>query len=68
MKVEQATANVELSHGEIVIKLKALVDTGVSKSVISKRLADRLKAFALDSLLHGPFNFTTTFTSSTQAI
>ena len=45
MRVERATADVELRHGDVVIRVKALVDTGASKSVISKNLADRLKAF-----------------------
>ncbi len=44
MKPEQAYADVELKHKGIVIKLKALVDTGASRSVIHKRTADKLKA------------------------
>ena len=45
MKPEQAIANVELRYKGKVVKLKALVDTGASKSVISKRLANELGAF-----------------------
>jgi predicted aspartyl protease len=45
MKLEQATADVELSHEGKVVRLKALVDTGASASVISKRLADELGVF-----------------------
>lgn len=44
MKPEQAYADVELKHEDIVIRLKALVDTGASRSVIHKRSADKLKA------------------------
>jgi len=35
----------ELRHDGETVKLKALVDTGASKSVVSKKLADELKAF-----------------------
>jgi len=45
MKPEQAIVDVELRHEGRSIKLKALVDTGASRSVIPKRLADKLKAF-----------------------
>jgi len=45
MRFERAFAEVELRYKDRKIKLKALVDTGASKSVISKMLADRLKAF-----------------------
>lgn len=45
MKPEQSIADVELRHEDKLVKLKALVDTGASKSVISKRLTDELKAF-----------------------
>ncbi len=45
MRVEQAIANVELRSGDRRVKLRALVDTGASKSIISKKLADELKAF-----------------------
>jgi predicted aspartyl protease len=44
LKPEQATADVKLSHGGKLVALKALVDTGASKSVISKRLAEELDA------------------------
>ncbi len=44
MKPEQATADVELRREDKLVKLKAIVDTGASKSVISKRLADELGA------------------------
>jgi len=45
VKPEQAIANVELRYGDKAVKIKALVDTGASKSVISKRLADELQSF-----------------------
>ena len=45
MKPGQAIANVELRHEDKAVKLKGLVDTGASKSVISKRLAEELRAF-----------------------
>lgn len=45
MKPEHAFADIELKHADKSIVLKALVDTGASKSVISKRLADELGAF-----------------------
>lgn len=45
MRVEQAVAEVELRHGGRAVRVKALVDTGASKSVISKRLAMELGAF-----------------------
>ena len=44
MKLEQATARVKLSSGGKSIEVKALVDTGASKSVVSKELAERLNA------------------------
>ncbi len=45
MKPEQAIAAVELRHGGKVVRLKALVDTGASRSVISRRIAEELGAF-----------------------
>ncbi|RLE47215.1 MAG: hypothetical protein DRJ31_09210 [Candidatus Methanomethylicota archaeon] len=45
MRLEQAFANVELRSDARGIKLKALVDSGASKSIISKRLAEALRAF-----------------------
>ncbi len=45
MKAEQALAEVELKFKDGRIKLKASVDTGASRSLISKRLADYLGAF-----------------------
>ncbi len=45
MRYERAIANVELRHGDRLVRLKVLVDTGASKSVISKRIADELGAF-----------------------
>ena len=45
MRPEQVIANVKLRCKGKVIKLKALVDAGASKSVISKRIADELRAF-----------------------
>jgi hypothetical protein len=44
VKPEQATADVELRYGNKLVELKVLVDTGASKSVISKGLADELGA------------------------
>jgi predicted aspartyl protease len=44
LKPEQAIADVKLSYGGKFIELKALVDTGASKSVVSKRLAEKLDA------------------------
>ncbi len=45
MKPEQAIADVELKYGSKSVKIRALVDTGASRSVISKKLADDLGAF-----------------------
>jgi hypothetical protein len=45
MKPEQAMADIELRHKDKLVKLKALVDTGASKSIISKKLSDELEAF-----------------------
>jgi len=45
VKLERAIADVELKFKDKNVKLKALVDTGASKSVISKGLADKLGAF-----------------------
>jgi len=45
MRSEQAIADVELKSKDRSIKVKALVDTGASKSVISKELADKIGAF-----------------------
>jgi hypothetical protein len=42
LKPEQAIAHVKLSYGDKVVELKALVDIGASKSVISKDLAKEL--------------------------
>jgi len=44
LKPEQAIADVKLSYGGKFIELKALVNTGASKSVVSKRLAEKLNA------------------------
>jgi len=45
MKPEQVFADVELRHGGRSVKLRSLVDTGASRSIISKKLADELTAF-----------------------
>ena len=45
MKAKQAIAEVELRYGEKTIKLKCLVDTGASRSVISRRISESLGAF-----------------------
>jgi predicted aspartyl protease len=44
LKLEHATARVKLSCGGRSIEVEALVDTGASKSVVSKELAERLNA------------------------
>ena len=44
VKAEQDFAEVELKFKDRRIKLKALVDTGASRSLVSKRLADYLGA------------------------
>jgi predicted aspartyl protease len=44
LKLEQATARVKLSSGGKSIEVEVLVDTGASKSVVSKGLAERLNA------------------------
>lgn len=56
MKPEQAVADVELRSGDKVIKLKGLVDTDASRSVISKRLSEKLDAFIR---LKEPYNLKT---------
>ncbi|MEM0450935.1 MAG: retropepsin-like aspartic protease [Nitrososphaerota archaeon] len=45
LKTEPATADVELSYGDKSVKLRALVDAGASKSIISKTVAEELGAF-----------------------
>ena len=45
LRAEQALADVELRHRGRSVRLKALVDAGASKSIISKRLADELGSF-----------------------
>jgi len=45
LRTEHALADVELVYGERRIKKRALIDTGASKSIISKRLAIQLNAF-----------------------
>lgn len=45
MRGEQAVANVEITHGGRRIKLKCLVDTGASLSVISREIAEEISAF-----------------------
>jgi len=42
---EESTAEVELRYGDRVVRVRALVDTGAGRSVMSKRLADKLSAF-----------------------
>ena len=44
MRSAQAIAEVELRRGGRVVRLKALVDTGASKSVVSRRVAEELGA------------------------
>ena len=45
MKAEQAKAKVKLKHGDRIVELDALVDTGASMSVMSKHLSDKLECF-----------------------
>jgi len=45
MEHRHVYADVELRYGDRVVKVRALVDTGASRSVISKRIADMLGAF-----------------------
>jgi len=45
LRAEQASADVELEHGGKAVKLEALVDTGASRSVISRRIAEELGAY-----------------------
>ena len=45
MKSDEVVAEVELRFGGRSVKLKAVVDTGASRSVMSKALSDKLGAF-----------------------
>ena len=45
MKLEEAVAEVELRFEGRSVRVKAIVDTGASRSVISKALSDALGAF-----------------------
>lgn len=45
MKLEQAVADIEIGHGGKVVRRRCLVDTGASRSVIAKKLAQELGAF-----------------------
>jgi len=45
MKPEQAIADIEIGYGEKVIRRKCLVDTGTSRSIISKTLAEDIGSF-----------------------
>ena len=45
MKSDEVAAEVELRFGDKSVKLKAIVDTGVSRSVMSRSLSDKLGAF-----------------------
>jgi len=45
VKTEQALADVEIRYGGKSVKLKCLVDSGASRSVISKNLSDNFGAF-----------------------
>lgn len=56
MKPEQAFADVELSYKGNAIGLKALVDTGASRSVVARALVDKLGAFIP---LEEPYDLTT---------
>jgi hypothetical protein len=45
MKFDEVVAEVELRFGSKSVKVKALVDTGASRSIMSKALSDELGAF-----------------------
>ncbi|MCC6042740.1 MAG: retropepsin-like domain-containing protein [Candidatus Verstraetearchaeota archaeon] len=45
MKLDEAVAEVELRFGGKSVKVRALVDTGASRSIMSKALSDELGAF-----------------------
>ena len=45
MKTEQAIADVEIRYREKGLRLKALVDTDVSRSIISKKLSEEIGSF-----------------------
>jgi len=45
MKPEQALADIELGWKRKHVRVRALVDTGASRSVISKTLSDELDSF-----------------------
>jgi predicted aspartyl protease len=45
MKLDEAVAEVELRFDGKSVKVKALVDTGASRSIMSKALSDELSAF-----------------------
>jgi len=45
MKTEQALADVLIRYGEKAVRLKALVDSGASRSIISKKLSKKVGSF-----------------------
>jgi len=45
MKLDEVAAEVELRFRDKTARLKAVVDTGASRSIISKALSDKLDAF-----------------------
>jgi hypothetical protein len=45
MKFDEAVAEVELRFGGKSVKVRVLVDTGASRSIMSKALSDELGAF-----------------------
>jgi len=45
MKVEHAIADVELRYREREVRLKSLVDTGASTSLISRKLSEEMGSF-----------------------
>ncbi len=47
MKLEQIFANIELKFKDKVKRVKLMVDTGASKSVISRKIAEELGALTL---------------------
>jgi len=45
MKLDEAVAEVELRFGDKSVKLKAVMDTGAGRSIMSKALSDKLGSF-----------------------
>jgi predicted aspartyl protease len=45
MKTEQAVADVEIRYGGKALRLRALVDTGASRSIISRKRSEEVGSF-----------------------